>query len=445
MARRLAAILATDVVGYSSLMAEDEAGTLAALRAHRVELFNPETEKRGGRIVKLMGDGALVEFLSVVDAVECALAIQQALVDSGGPIRLRIGINLGDVILDGDDIYGEGVNVAARLEGLAESGGICISSIVRESIGNRVGAEFADAGEHEVKGLSRPIPVWRWPAEGVAAGMAVPPALPDKPSIAVLPFKNMSGDAEQKYFSDGVTEDIITELSRFHRLSIMSAVSSSRYRDTVNTPNAVRNPGAQFLVDGSVRRLGGRLRITSKLLDATTGNQLWAERFDRDIEQIFAVQDEIVQRIVGTRPGQSAPDVNSLPVLTPMNAFSGARHARLETRTQRRRRGGSTSARSNLIPATLSRIRFWRICSHSNGFGTSLTPTSCSIKPSSSPSTPWRSMRTSPIARISSVGSTFTVDRSTWQSGTTGVRWSLIRMTRSKSPTWVYCTRSSEI
>ncbi|HUS54176.1 MAG TPA: adenylate/guanylate cyclase domain-containing protein [Thermohalobaculum sp.] len=164
--RRLSAILAADVVGYSTLMAADEAGTLAALRAHRTEIFDPETEKRGGRIVKLMGDGVLVEFPSVVDAVECALAIQAALAEQGGPIRLRIGINLGDVIIDGDDIYGDGVNVAARLEALAEPGGICIASIVQESIGNRVEVEFADAGEHEVKGIKRPIRVFRWPDAG---------------------------------------------------------------------------------------------------------------------------------------------------------------------------------------------------------------------------------------------------------------------------------------
>ena len=305
MARRLAAILVADVVGYSALMSEDEAGTLAALRAHRTEIFDPVIAERGGRLVKLMGDGALVEFSSVVDAVEAALAIQQQVAaNEDCHIRLRIGVNLGDIIIDGDDIYGDGVNVAARLEALAEPGGICIASIVHESIGNRVEAEFANAGEHKVKGLPRPIRVWHWPAQGVAAGMAVPLVLPDKPSIAVLPFKNMSGDAEQSYLSDGITEDIITELSRFHRLSIISAASSSRYRDTADTLGEARNPGAQYLVDGSVRRLGSRLRITSKLSDATTGSQLWAERFDRDIEQIFAVQDEIVQRLVSTIVGR---------------------------------------------------------------------------------------------------------------------------------------------
>ena len=207
--RRLAAILAADVVGYSRLMGADEAGTLAALRAHRAEIFDPVIAERGGRLVKLMGDGALVEFPSVVDAVECALAIQEALAGSDGPIKLRIGINLGDVIIDGDDIYGDGVNVAARLEAMAEPGGICISSIVHESIGNRVETVFGDGGEHEVKGIARPIHIWRWPAGGAARTDQVPLALPDKPSIAILPFDNMSGDPEQEFFADGMAEDII--------------------------------------------------------------------------------------------------------------------------------------------------------------------------------------------------------------------------------------------
>jgi adenylate cyclase len=195
--RRLSAILAADVVGYSRLMGEDEAGTLAALRAHRAEIFDPAIAERGGRLVKLMGDGALVEFSSVVDAVEAALVIQKRVAEDGGPIRLRIGVNLGDVIIDGDDIYGDGVNVAARLEALAEPGGICIASIVHESIGNRVETEFADAGEHEVKGVKRPIRVFRWPDAGTPS--SAPGRTPNQPvrktSIAVLPFDNISGDA----------------------------------------------------------------------------------------------------------------------------------------------------------------------------------------------------------------------------------------------------------
>jgi adenylate cyclase len=301
MARRLAAILAADVVDYSSLMNDDEAGTLAALRAHRKELFDPETERHGGRIVKLMGDGALVDFPSVVDAVECALAIQQALAGSDGPIRLRIGINLGDVILDGEDIYGDGVNVAARLEGLAEPGGICIASIVQESIGNRVEADFADAGEHEVKGLPRPIRVWRWPAEGVTLAEAPPLALPDKPSIAILPFDNMSSDPEQEFFAEGIAEDIITELSKFHSLFVIARNSSFTFKGKALEAKEIgKRLGVRYIVEGSVRRAGNRVRITAQLIDAVDDTHLWADRYDRSLEDIFAVQDEVTHAIVTT-------------------------------------------------------------------------------------------------------------------------------------------------
>jgi TolB-like protein/Flp pilus assembly protein TadD len=301
MARRLAAILATDVVGYSSLMAEDEAGTLAALHAHRTELFYPETEKRGGRIVKLMGDGALVEFPSVVDAVECALAIQAALAAGNGPIRLRIGINLGDVIIDGDDIYGDGVNIAARLETLAEPGGICVSAMVHESIGNRVEAAFADSGEHEVKGQRRPIRVWRWPAEGRTQPETAPLALPEKPSIAILPFDNRSADRDQVYFAEGIAEDIVTELSKFRSLFVIARNSSFAFRDQALEAKEIgRRLGVRYIVEGSVRRAGNRVRITAQLIDAVDDAHLWAERYDRDLEDIFAVQDEVTRAIVTT-------------------------------------------------------------------------------------------------------------------------------------------------
>jgi TolB-like protein/cytochrome c-type biogenesis protein CcmH/NrfG len=307
MKRRLAAILAADVVGYSSLMNEDEGGTLTALMAHRKELFDPETERYGGRIVKLMGDGALVEFPSVADAVECALAIQNALAGSDGPIRLRIGINLGDVIVDGDDIYGDGVNVAARLETLAEPGGICISSIVQESIGNRVDAGFADAGEYEVKGLPRPIQVWRWPAQGVTRTAGVPLELPDKLSIAVLPFTNMSGNPDQDYFSDGVAEDLITELSRFSELFVIARNSSFVFKgNAVDLKEAARRLGVQYIVEGSVRKAGNRVRITAQLIDAMAGMHLWAERYDRQLDDIFEVQDDVVRAIVAVLPGRIA-------------------------------------------------------------------------------------------------------------------------------------------
>ena len=302
MARRLAAILASDVVGYSSLMANDEVGTLAALRAHRQELFDPVTEKHGGRIVKLMGDGALVEFPSVVHAVECAIALQTAVAETGGQIQLRIGINLGDVIIDGDDIYGEGVNVAARLEALAETGGICISSVVQESIGNRVEAEFTDAGKHEIKGLPRPIRVWRWPAdEAVAQTGAAPHALLEKSSIAVLPFENMSSDADQEFFVDGITEDIITELSRFSGLFVIARNSSFTYKgQPVNVTLVAGELGVRYLLEGSVRRAGKRLRITAQLLDSVGGGHVWAEKYDCDLEDVFDLQDEITRQVVGS-------------------------------------------------------------------------------------------------------------------------------------------------
>jgi adenylate cyclase len=307
MERRLAAILAADVVGYSKLMAEDEAGTLVALKAHRKELFDPEIEKRGGRVVKLMGDGALVEFASVVDAVECALAIQRILVEDDGPFTLRIGINLGDVIIDGDDIYGDGVNIAARLEKLAEPGGICLSSVVFESLGNRVDAAFADAGEHAVKNIDKPIRVWKWPDRTAAAtgvdsapsGEANAPVLPDKPSIAVLPLNNMSNDPDQDFLADGIAEDIITSLSKFGSLFVIARNSSFSFKgQQLDVKKIGKRLGVRYVLEGSVRRAGNRARITAQLIDAIEDQHIWAERYDRDLEDIFAVQDEVTLAIV---------------------------------------------------------------------------------------------------------------------------------------------------
>ncbi len=301
MARRLSAILAADVVGYSALMAEDEAGTLSLLRAHRKEQFDPKVKLHGGRLVKLMGDGALVEFPSVVDAVECALAIQQELATSNGPIRLRLGINLGDVIIDGDDIYGDGVNVAARLEALAEKGGICISSIVHEAIGNRVNATFVDAGAHEVKGIPHPVRVWRWPAEAITEPGAPPLSLPNKPSVAVLPFENMSADQEHSFFAEGIAEDIITELSKFRSVFVIARNSSFAFKGQALKAREIGcRLGVRYIVEGSVRRFGNRIRITAQLIDAVDDTHLWAERYDREIEDIFAVQDEVTNAIITT-------------------------------------------------------------------------------------------------------------------------------------------------
>jgi len=306
--RRLAAILAADVVGYSRLMAADETGTLTALKQHRLTLFDPAVAGHNGRIVKLIGDGTLVEFTSVVDALECALAIQRA--NTAGAenpphIVLRIGINLGDVIIEGDDIYGDGVNVAARLEPLAEPGGVCIASIVNESINGRVKVAFADAGEVHVKNIDRPLRIWKWhpasapPATAPAVAMPPPSGARQTPSIAVLPFANMSGDAEQEYFSDGISEDIITDLSKIGGLVVIARNSSFAYKGkNVDIRTIGRELNVGVVLEGSIRRAGNRVRITAQLIDAATGGHLWAERYDRDLTDIFAVQDEVTGEIV---------------------------------------------------------------------------------------------------------------------------------------------------
>jgi adenylate cyclase len=309
MARRLSAILAADVVGYSRLMEMDEAGTLSALKIHRGEFIDPLFAEHGGRIVKLMGDGALVEFPSVVDAVECAVAVQKGMANrnSGAAenkrIDFRIGINLGDIIIEGDDIYGDGVNIAARLEALAEPGGICVSGTVHEHIAGKHSHAFTDDGEQRVKNMSRPVRVWRW-CEGAFDIAPVPSAsamltLPDKPSIAVLPFTNMSGDPEQEFFADGITEDIITELSRFRSLFVIARNSSFTFKGrAVDVTQVGRTLGVRYVVEGSVRKAGKRVRVTAQLVEAESGNHVWAERYDRDLEDIFELQDEMTQTIV---------------------------------------------------------------------------------------------------------------------------------------------------
>ena len=308
--RRLAAIMAADVVGYSRMMATDETGTLTALKRHRETLFDPAVAQHNGRIVKLIGDGTLAEFASVVDAVKCALAIQGAVnaeVDaSASPnIVLRIGVNLGDIIIDGDDIYGDGVNVAARLEPLAEPGGICVASIVNESVGSRIEVTFKDGGEVKVKNIDRPIRVWKWHPGAQPAAKPRPQAaevgaqLRATPSIAVLPFDNMSGDAEQEYFSDGITEDVITDLSKVGGLMVIARNSSFAYKGkTFDIRTVARELGVGSVLEGSIRKAGNRVRITAQLIDSTTGGHLWAERYDRDLTDIFAVQDDVTRQIV---------------------------------------------------------------------------------------------------------------------------------------------------
>ena len=313
MERRLAAILAADVVGYSRLMGEDEAGTLERLKSLRRELVQPKIIERKGRIVKLMGDGLLAEFPSVVEAVQCAVDIQQDMTEREADlpddrrIRLRIGINLGDVIVEGSDIYGDGVNVAARLEALAEPGGICISGDVYRQIRGKIEAEFEDLGEREVKNIDRPVQVYRVILDGEAdakeatpnfAGRAAVLELPDKPSIAVLPFTNMSGDSEQEYFSDGISEDIITALSKIPKLFVVARNSTFTYKGrAVDIKQVSREQGVRYVLEGSVRRSGDQLRITAQLIDTTTGDHVWAQRYDRVVQDVFELQDEITREV----------------------------------------------------------------------------------------------------------------------------------------------------
>jgi adenylate cyclase len=303
--RRLAAIFFSDVVGYSRLMAADEDSALAALNRHRSAEFDPAVARHGGRIVKLMGDGTLVEFASVKDAVDCAVAIQRAAAERRSELALRIGVNLGDIIIQGNDIFGDGVNIAARLEPLAKPGGVCVSSVVHESVRDRTDASFSDGGTVEVKNIARPVKVWRWhPADPAGAGEPKPAASAparrsEGPSIAVLAFANMSGDAEQEYFSDGIAEDIITDLAKVSGLTVIARNSSFAYKGRAVDLRAVgRELGVDYVLEGSVRRAGQRVRVTAQLIDAATGGHLWAERYDGDLADVFAVQDAVTLKIV---------------------------------------------------------------------------------------------------------------------------------------------------
>ena len=309
--RRLAAILSADVVGYSRLMGVDEARTLSRLNALRRELIDPAIATHSGRIVKLMGDGALVEFPSAVDAVACAIEIQRLLRehDAGGsevdPIRFRIGINVGDVIIAGEDILGDGVNIAARIEGIAEPGGISISEDAWRQVQGKVAANFVDTGEQSLKNIARPVRVYQLDLVQKTASAAQAPrptlALPDKPSIAVLAFQNMSGDPEQEYFADGVVEDIITALSRFNNLFVIARNSSFTYKGrAVDVKQVDRELGVRYVLEGSVRKAAQQVRITAQLIDAASGAHLWGERFDGSISDIFDLQDQVTASVVGS-------------------------------------------------------------------------------------------------------------------------------------------------
>jgi adenylate cyclase len=289
--RRLAAILAADVAGYSRLMGEDEKGTLARLKAYRRELIDPMVAEHHGRIVKTTGDGLLVEFASVVGEVRSAVEVQQAMperdtgVSADSRIELRIGINLGDVIVEDDDLYGDGVNIAARLEGIAEPGGICISDDTFRQVKGKVGSEFVDLGEQNLKNIARPLRVYQAMLQPSASGPALP--LPDKPSVAVLPFQNMSGDAEQEFFADGITEDITTALSKVRWFFVIARNSSFTYKGgAVDVKQVGRELGVRYVLEGSVRKAGNRVRITAQLIDAATRARLWVDRFDGALEDV---------------------------------------------------------------------------------------------------------------------------------------------------------------
>jgi adenylate cyclase len=313
--RRLAAILAADVAGYSRLMGRDEERTLAQLKAFRKTLLDPSIATHRGRIVKTTGDGMLVEFASAVDAVKCAIEIQRSMAtqNTGVPqdvrIEFRIGIHVGDIIIDDNDIFGDGVNIAARLEGIAEPGGVCISDDAQRQIRGKVAIALEDMGLQTLKNIAEPMRAWRVqiadaPAseilENVSAGSSQPLALPDKPSIAVLPFQNMSGDPEQEYFADGMVEDIITALSRFKSLFVIARNSSFTYKGkAVDIKRVGRELGVRYVLEGSVRKAGNRVRITGQLIEAAAGRHLWADKFDGALEDVFGLQDQVTMSVVG--------------------------------------------------------------------------------------------------------------------------------------------------
>jgi TolB-like protein/class 3 adenylate cyclase len=313
--RRLAAILAADVVGYSRKMQADEAGTLAALKSRRAEILQPLVSKHHGRIIKVMGDGVLVEFASAVGAVSCAVALQEAMAvanegaEESRRVVLRMGINLGDVMVEGGDLYGDGVNIAARLEGIAEPGSICVSAKVREEVAGKVSCQFVDLGEQMLKNIAQPHRVYMVSSAGTMPGQpastAVQAAGGRQPSIAVLPLTNMSGDPEQQYLSDGITEDLITELSRYHELLVIARNSSFQFRDkSIDMKRVGRELGAEYLVEGSLRKAGNRLRVTVQLIETAAGAHLWAEKYDRDLADVFAIQDEVAQTVAAALVGR---------------------------------------------------------------------------------------------------------------------------------------------
>jgi len=352
--RRLTAILAADVAGYSRLMAADEEGTLAALKRLRREVADPKIEQHRGRIVNTAGDGLLSEFASVVDAVRCAVEVQREMaarntgVQAERRIDLRIGINLGDIMIDDNDIFGDGVNVAARLEALAEPGGICVSRVVRDQVRDKLAITFEDMGEQQVKNIARPVRAYRALLAETAGRPSIlseavaPWALPDRPSIAVLPFHNVSGDPEQEYFVDGITEDIITALSKWRWFLVIARNSTFAYKGkSVDLKEVGRELGVRYILEGSMRRSGQRVRISSQLINIDTGTHLWAERYDRDLTDIFSVQDDITSRVAAAiEPALSRAEIQRVIAKRPehMGAWDycqrGFWHVHKGTRTE---------------------------------------------------------------------------------------------------------------
>jgi TolB-like protein len=306
--RRLAAILAADVAGYSRLIETDEEGTLGRLKALRAGVIDPKIGDHHGRIVKTTGDGLLLEFASVVDALRCAAEVQAALAEGNEPlppdrrIEFRVGIHQGDIVVEEGDIFGDGVNVAARLEGLAEPGGICVSARVQEDAAGKLDLAFEDMGEQALKNIARPVRAFRavTAAGSASARASSGPALPHKPSIAVLPFANMSGDPEQEYFADGMVEEIITALSRIRWLFVIARNSSFTYKgQPVDVKQVGRELGVRYVLEGSVRKAGQRVRITAQLIDAIIGTHLWADRFDGSLEDVFELQEKVASSVAG--------------------------------------------------------------------------------------------------------------------------------------------------
>jgi adenylate cyclase len=357
--RRLAAVLAADVAGYSRLMGADEVGTLAALKAHRREVVDPTIAQHHGRIVKTTGDGMLVEFASAIDALTCAMAVQEKMAErmakeAGPPIQFRVGINVGDIIVDLDDIYGDGVNLAARIETECEPGQVYLSDDAYRQVRGKTAFVFGDLGERWLKNIDRPVRIYAARLSTSSTAESIKSAdrdsrslpLPDKPSIAVLPFQNMSADPEQEYIADGIVEDITTALSRFKALFVIARNSSFTYKGrAVDVKQVGRELGVRYVLEGSVRKAASRLRITGQLIDAATGSHLWADRFDGEVADIFELQDQVTERALepslprSRRPRLIAPGANRQTVSTPTPSICRgwlSFTSSAETRTTRR-------------------------------------------------------------------------------------------------------------